>query len=157
MTNDAPILLAEDDGNDVFLVRRAFQKAGLANPLIVVRNGQEAIWYLNAEGPYADRGECPWPGLLLLDLKMPLLDGFDVLKWLRRRRQSLPPLLVVVHTSSKHENDFQRALELGADAYWLKPHDFNELVRSACALRDRMREPQKRPAALALRQAEAGW
>src|SRR2546427_12037942 len=117
MTNEAPILLAEDDGNDVFLMRCAFEEAGLSNPLLVVRNGEEAISYLSGQGAFADRSKCPWPGLLLLDLKMPLMDGFDVLKWLRRRRQSLPPLLVVVHTASKHESDFQRALELGADAY----------------------------------------
>ncbi|PYJ07423.1 MAG: two-component system response regulator [Verrucomicrobia bacterium] len=154
MASTGPILLAEDDDNDVFLLRRAFDKAGLADRLIVVRDGQEAIWYLNGQGAYADRNAHPWPEVLLLDLKMPRMDGFDVLKWLQRRRRSLQPLLVVVHTSSKLDTDLQRAFELGADAYWLKPLHFADLVRSVRALGERLREPPKRPAYTSARWVE---
>jgi DNA-binding response OmpR family regulator len=151
------ILIAEDDGNDAFLMQTAFQEAGGSNQLFIVRDGAEAIAYLNGDGAFADRGDYPWPGLLLLDLKMPRVDGFGVLKWLKRRRHALPPLVVVVHTSSKHDFDFHRALELGADAYWLKPHTFGDLVNSARALCDRLREPPPRPATVAQRRAEASW
>ncbi len=126
--NNAPILLAEDDENDVFLLQHAFESAGVSSPLMVVRNGQEAIWYLAGERIYADRTAYPWPHLLLLDLKMPLMDGFDVLTWVQKRRPK--NLLVVVLSSSRHEADIRRALDLGAHAYWVKPHDFNQLIAS---------------------------
>jgi DNA-binding response OmpR family regulator len=137
-----PILLAEDDENDVFLMRRAFQEVGLPNPLVVVRNGQEAIWYLSGQGIYADRNRFPWPLMLLLDLKMPLMDGFDVLGWLQKgqRRQNLR---VVVLTSSKHETDTIRALTLGADAYLVKPHQFYELVGIVRELHLQICEPPR--------------
>jgi len=82
MLQEATILLVEDDSNDVFLMERAFNKARLANPLKVVRDGEEAISYLLGEGIYADRAEYPMPFMILLDLKMPRLSGFEVLEWL---------------------------------------------------------------------------
>src|SRR5512137_241283 len=87
MLNDIAILLAEDDENDIFLMGRAFDRAGIPNPLFVVHNGQEAIDYLAGNGAYGRRDRFPLPGLILLDLKMPWMDGFDVLKWLRARPQ----------------------------------------------------------------------
>jgi CheY-like chemotaxis protein len=128
MLDKVPILLAEDDNNDVFLMRRAFQNAGFLNPLIVVQNGKEAVQYLQGEGSYAQRDEFPLPGLLLLDLKMPLMDGFDVLAWLRERPQfnSLP---VVVLTSSKLDSDVTKSREMGVYDYRVKPHRFEDLVR----------------------------
>src|SRR5215831_9692525 len=104
MLDKVTILLAEDDKNDIFLMRRAFENAGFLNPLVVVNNGEEAVQYLQGEGQYAQRDRFPLPGLLLLDLKMPLMDGFDVLAWLRAHPQfnSLP---VVVLTSSKLDSD----------------------------------------------------
>ena len=79
------ILLAEDEENDVLLVQRAFARGGLANPLFVVRDGDEAISYLSGIGKYADREEFPFPDLLLLDLKMPGVDGLGVLRWVRQQ------------------------------------------------------------------------
>jgi CheY-like chemotaxis protein len=128
MLDKVPILLAEDDKNDVFLMKRAFENAGFLNPLIVVNNGKEAVQYLEGEGQYADRQKFPLPGLMLLDLKMPFMDGFDVLAWLRSRPQfnSLP---VVVLTSSKLESDITKSREMGVYDYRVKPHRFEDLVR----------------------------
>ena len=128
MHNPRPVLIAEDDANDVFLLRRAFQKLGLNHPLVVVHNGQEAIDYLSNNGGEANRGNKAGPALLFLDLKMPMLDGFDVLAWLQGR-PSTPKLPVIVLTSSNQEKDVQRALEMGADEYHVKPQQFEELMQ----------------------------
>jgi CheY-like chemotaxis protein len=128
MLNHVPILLAEDDENDIFLMGRAFDRAGLPNPLFVVRNGQQVIDYLAGTGEYAQRDKYPLPGVVLLDLKMPWMDGFDVLKWLRTHAQfdSLP---VVVLTSSKLQVDVDKSRQLGVYDYRVKPHEFGDLVR----------------------------
>src|SRR3954471_17151309 len=81
---ESVILLAEDHEDEVLLIRQAFAKAKLINPLHVVSNGEEAIAYLQGNGKYANRSEFPLPGLLLLDLKMPRTDGFEVLQWVRQ-------------------------------------------------------------------------
>jgi len=128
MLNDVPILLAEDDENDIFLMRRAFAAAAIPNPLVVVKNGQEAVNYLAGEGDYAERDKHPLPGLMLLDLKMPWMDGFDVLAWLRKRPQ-FDGLPVVVMTSSKLQDDIDKSRELGVYDYRVKPHEFQDLVR----------------------------
>jgi CheY-like chemotaxis protein len=104
----------------VLLTEIAFEKARLANPLQVVRDGAEAIAYLKGEGRYADRERFPLPILLLLDLKMPKLNGFQVLEWLRTQ-PDLPALPVAIMTSSDHDPDATRAYELGADSYLTKP------------------------------------
>ena len=128
MLNNVPILLAEDDENDVFLMGRAFDRAGIPNPLFVVHNGQEAIDYMAGKGNYAQRDKYPMPGLLLLDLKMPWMDGFDVLAWLRGQPQ-FNTLPVVVLTSSKLQADIDRSRDLGVYDYRVKPHTFEDLVR----------------------------
>lgn len=128
MLDKAAILVAEDDENDIFLMRRAFERAGIPNPLQIVRNGQEAIDYLAGTGVYAQREKYPLPGLVLLDLKMPWMDGFDVLTWLRARAQfNLLP--VVVLTSSKLQADIDKSRQLGVYDYRVKPHGFEDLVR----------------------------
>ncbi len=128
MLDQVPILLAEDDENDVFLMRRALERAGVPNPLFVVRNGQEAIDYLAGKGQFADRHQFPVPGLMLLDLKMPWMDGFDVLKWLRGQRQ-YDKFPVVVLTSSKLQADVDQSRDLGVYDYRVKPQSFDDLVR----------------------------
>src|SRR6266403_440716 len=127
MLKDQIILLAEDDSNDVLLIQRAFQKAGLRNILKVARDGEQAINYLSGKGIYSNREQYPLPFLLLLDLKMPGTDGFEVLEWLRSEPE-LKRLLVVVLTSSNLQADVDHAYELGANSYLVKPVSFDEML-----------------------------
>src|SRR5437763_447146 len=121
------ILLVEDDANDATLIQRAFHKAGLNGNLKLVRDGEQAIQYLSGQDGYGDRDKFPVPFLVLLDLKMPGMNGFDVLEWLRRE-PNLKRLLVVVLTSSNLQSDVDRAYELGANSYLVKPVEFDEMV-----------------------------
>jgi CheY-like chemotaxis protein len=121
MTTGKPlILLAEDDANDVFFMRRALQKAAIEYPLQVVTDGQQAVDYLGNEGQFSDREKFPPPAIILLDLKMPFLDGFEVLSWIGSQ-SSLKNIPVVILTSSAEERDRRKAAELGAKAYFVKP------------------------------------
>jgi len=136
MANMAPVLVAEDDPNDVFLLRRAFQKAGVSNPLVVVRNGQEAIDYLTTTVPATGLNNNSGPALFFLDLKMPLMDGFDVLSWLHAR-PTAKTMPVIVLTSSNQEKDIAQAKQLGADDYRVKPQQFEDLIQIVQEIRDR--------------------
>ncbi len=127
MLNDQFILLVDDDENDVLLIQRAFQKAGLRNTLKVVRSGEQAMAYLNGTGAYANRDRYPAPFMVLLDLKMPGTDGFEVLQWIRSE-PNCRRLLVVVLTSSNLQADVDRAYELGANSYLVKPVEFSEML-----------------------------
>ena len=123
-------MIAEDNEDHVLLLRRALQKGALLNPIFVVSDGEEAIAYLKGEGKYADRYEYPLPSLLLLDLKMPRKNGFEVLEWIRHQ-PGLRRLRVVVLTTSDAPQDIDRAYELGANAFMVKPLDkrhFSELT-----------------------------
>jgi len=122
------ILLVEDDPNDVLLIQRAFRKSNVANPIQVVGDGEEAIAYLSGRGPYADRERYPLPVLLLLDLKLPRKSGFEVLEWLRQQ-PGLKRLPVAVLTSSAETPDINRAYDLGANSYLVKPVRFEGLLR----------------------------
>jgi CheY-like chemotaxis protein len=121
------VLVAEDDPSDAFLLQRAFTAAQIPATLHFVRDGQEAIDYLQGEAKYSNRNDHPLPDLMLLDLKMPKLNGFDVLSWLRAR-PGLKRLLVAVLTSSDQSVDINRAYDLGANSYLLKPHGSTDLV-----------------------------
>jgi len=133
VSDQALFLLVEDNDNDVSLLRRAFLKARIVNPLHVVRNGEEAIEYLSGAGKYKNRLEYPLPSLVLLDLKMPGLDGFDVLRWIRNDAD-LRSLRVVVLTSSDELRDINLAYQLGANSFLVKPADFERFVEISQAL-----------------------
>ena len=124
------ILLAEDEQNDVFLIRRAFQKAQLLNPIRVVSDGHEAISYLRGDGKYADREQFPLPTLVLLDLKMPRLGGFDVIAWVRQQ-PGLKRLPLVVLTSSKEGPDINRAYAAVNEPNSFRPAQFRASLGSA--------------------------
>jgi CheY-like chemotaxis protein len=128
------ILLAEDDANDVLITEIAFRKARLANPLKVVRDGEEAIAYLRGKGRYAERARYPFPVLLLLDLDMPKVDGFEVLEWLRSQPM-IGRLPVAIVTDSDHDPYVDRAYRLGADSYLIKPPTPEELLALVKRLR----------------------
>jgi CheY-like chemotaxis protein len=114
------ILLADDDENDVLLLKMAFAKAGLQEQLKRVKDGAQAIQYLDGEGMYSDRTRFPLPGLLLLDLKMPYKNGFEVLDWIRAH-PSFKCLIVAVLTASKDDVDVRRAYSLFTNSYLVKP------------------------------------
>jgi PAS domain S-box-containing protein len=120
------ILLVEDEENDVFLMKHAFQQVGILNPLQVARDGKEAMDYLSGNGGYADRERFPLPCLTLLDLKLPRVMGLEVLKWMREQPE-LKPLIVIILTSSRLGPDIETAYQLGANAYLVKPSNSREL------------------------------
>ncbi len=129
MSNRA-LLLVEDDDDDLFIMRRALERAGVKNPLYVVQNGQAAMEYLAGTGRFTDRTKYPLPVLVFLDLKLPLISGFDVLGWMRRQ-PNLTSTIVVVLTSSDHPSDIKTAHQLGANSYLIKPPTSQELIDMA--------------------------
>lgn len=127
-------LLVEDDPNDVLLIQRAFRKANLGNPVHVVRDGDEAVAYLAGSGGYADRALHPYPVLVLLDLKLPRKSGHEVLQW-PRGQEELRRTPVVVLTSSRESIDVDRAYDLGANSYLVKPVSAGALFEMVQALK----------------------
>lgn len=126
MRNDNVILLVDDNQDFVELARRAFLKNNLANPIVVAEDGAEALDYLFATGAWADRTPAENPVLILLDLKLPKIDGLEVLRRLRADpRTCLIP--VVILTTSSEEQDIIAGYELGTNAYIRKPVDFKQL------------------------------
>jgi CheY-like chemotaxis protein len=121
------ILVAEDDANDRVLLTHALTRDSLPVRVLMVRDGEETINYLHGEGPFADRARYPMPDLLLLDLKMPRLNGLEVLRWLRSDDicRSLP---VIIFSGSGLEKDVQEAYRLGANTYFQKVGDPRALV-----------------------------
>jgi len=120
------VLYVEDSTDDFVLLKLASRKCGTPFSLQHAEDGEQAIAYLSGTGVYADREEHPFPDLVLLDLKLPRLDGFEVLQWIRQNpnTRSLP---VVVLAGSTFRADVRRALELGANSYATKPGTFSEL------------------------------
>jgi DNA-binding response OmpR family regulator len=133
--NRPTILHVEDDPNDVVLLDHACRKAGIDCEIKRVADGEEAIAYLMGKDEFADRGQFPLPQLILLDLKMPHLSGFDVLQW-RRENDKIRTVPVVVLSSSNHDLDLVRAYELGVNSYLIKPVSFDSLVSIVKALSD---------------------
>jgi CheY-like chemotaxis protein len=138
------ILVAEDDPTDAFFLQRAFSKSGVAVTLHFVRDGQEVIDYLKGDAPFSDRQVYPLPGLLLLDLKMPRLNGFDVLNWLKTK-SNIKRLPVVVFSSSEEAKDVNHAYDLGANSYLVKPHATEDLLTLVERLKKYWIEANKTP------------
>jgi CheY-like chemotaxis protein len=131
--SDFTLLLVEDDPNDIVLTQRAFAQASLVNPLRVVRDGEEAVNYLAGRPPYEDRTRYPAPSLILLDLKLPRRSGLEVLEWIRKQ-PDLEAVPVIVLTSSQETHDIERAYELGANSYLVKPVGFSGLLEMVKAI-----------------------
>lgn len=122
------ILLVEDDYNDILLIKRAFRKANIQQPMNMVSDGDEAIAYLSRAGEYSNSQTYPIPKLVLLDLKLPRRSGLEVLDWINQQ-PVLKRLLVVVLTSSQESSDLDRAYDLGANSYLVKPVNFQDFVK----------------------------
>ncbi|HEX4646496.1 MAG TPA: response regulator [Verrucomicrobiae bacterium] len=114
------ILIAEDYEHDIAMLKLALQRANIANPVVVVRDGADAVACLRGKGAFADRKQFPAPGILFLDLKMPRMDGFQVLEWLGAHPE-FRDLLVIVLTARCELKDINQAYALGAHSYLVKP------------------------------------
>jgi len=126
--------LVEDQEDDVFFLKRAFQGVGIHNPVQVVQDGKDAMDYLAGAGHYADRERFPLPCLVLLDLKLPRVMGLEVLKWIRSQAE-LKTVIVLVLTSSRAPADIARAYQLGVDALLIKPSGPEELQEIAAGIK----------------------
>lgn len=127
--NSKSILLVEDNPSDAALAMRAFDRNKLLNPVIHVEDGQEALDFLFAERKYADRNIEDLPALILLDLKLPLVDGLEVLRRVREHPITRRALVVIL-TTSKEEQDVAASYDLGVNSYIRKPVDFNQFVEA---------------------------
>lgn len=134
MRNSDSILHVEDRDEDVFLLKYAFKRADIRNPVQVVTDGQQAIDYLAGDGEFADRSKFPLPCLLLLDLQLPYKMGLEVLEWIRQQ-PSLKPLIVIILSSSINEGDVRHAYELGTNAFLVKPSSADTLADICQALK----------------------
>jgi CheY-like chemotaxis protein len=134
VTETAVVLIVEDREDDILIMRKAFAQASFDNPIQIVRDGFEANAYLDGAGKYKNRAEFPLPALILLDLKLPGIDGFEVLSWIRKH-EGIAGIPVVVLTSSNAIRDVNRAYALGANSFFVKELDFQQAVDLARLLR----------------------
>jgi CheY-like chemotaxis protein len=122
-----PILIAEDNPDDAFLLRMALERNETPHPIHIVENGLEVIKYLCGEPPYQDRTAHPFPSVVYTDLKMPLKDGFEVLDWVKKHPECYI-IPVIILTSSDEDRDVRRAYQLGANSYIVKPGTLTQLT-----------------------------
>jgi len=129
------VLIVDDSENDLLLMRRAFKKADFDLPYITVPGGEQALAYLRGEGEYNDRDQYPLPTVLLLDLNMPGMSGFEVLRWVRAH-PAFHRLYVVILSASMRKEDVETSFDLGANGFLVKPADLLELIELMKRLRD---------------------
>lgn len=129
------ILIVDDEAHDVEFLRRAFERSGVPNPIQAVSDGEEAIAYLTGAGAFANRVAYPFPRVILTDLKMPQMNGLELLRWLHANpRYRVVPTIVV--TSSMSQSDVDEAFACGAAGYMVKPVGFAELERTVKLIAD---------------------
>ncbi len=144
MPASATLLVVEDDPGDAYLVQRAFAKAGISNPVKVVRDGEEAVSYLAGRGAYQDRTQFPLPTVVLLDLKLPRRSGLEVLAWIREQ-PGLSRLRVVILTSSRESPDVAKAYDLGVSSYLVEPVEHDKLVEMMASMNEFLIEHSESP------------
>lgn len=146
---ECAVLAAEDEENDLFLLKRSFKQISPATRLYAVTDGGEVMNYLSGLGAYAERAIFPLPELLLLDLKMPRKNGFEIMEWIKEQRpfRRLP---IVVLTSSHLRADIDRAYALGACGYFVKATDPEEFHRQLCVIHDYWCRGAERPSVSSL-------
>jgi CheY-like chemotaxis protein len=135
MDEKQTILLVDDIDDDLSLMRHACRAAHFKASMQTVNNGEEAISYLKGEGIYANRQKFPLPTVMLLDLNMPKVNGFGVLTWVRTQ-PVLKRLSIIILTASSRQEDIERAFDLGANSYLVKPATMAGLIAMICCLRD---------------------
>ena len=128
METERPLLLVEDNPDDVFFLKRVLKAKGVEVPIVVMSDGRAAMNFLGGEGRYANRAEHPLPGLILLDLQLPYVTGLQVLEWIRLQ-PALKRIPVVMFSSSSQASDINTAYDLGVNSYLVKPTDVAELGR----------------------------
>jgi CheY-like chemotaxis protein len=133
MRDNIPILLVEDDQVDVMTVQRAFKRNNIINPLNVVGNGREALDYLRHQGAFADQSAFPTPGIILMDINMPLMNGIECLKEIKAD-EHLRKLPVIMLTTSKEECDRVESFKLSVAGYIIKPVEFEKFVEAVKVL-----------------------
>ena len=134
MNSVPPILLVEDNPDDVFIFKRALREARIKNPVVVMGSGQDAIDYLSQKSTYSDNEKYPLPFIIFLDLKLPYQNGFEVLEWIRNQ-PTLQAIAVVVLSGSGEIRDHQRAYALGARSYLIKPPDSEHILQFIYSMR----------------------
>jgi CheY-like chemotaxis protein len=127
MQRTCTILIVDDDENDIFFAKRAFTDINIHCTFQILRNGQEVVDYLSGQGPYADRARHPLPMMILMDLKMPIMDGFQVLEWLRAR-PGIKVIPTIIFSSSDVPSDITHAYELGANSFMTKSVTYDGLL-----------------------------
>ena len=134
MTAPGNLLLVEDNEDDAFLMTRALKSAAVELPMQIVGDGQRAMDYLRGAGAYGDRDAYPLPDVIFLDIKLPQVDGLEVLRWIREQ-PSIRRTVVIILTSSNHPDDVRRAYDLGANSCVVKPASYQDLVQFAKAFK----------------------
>jgi CheY-like chemotaxis protein len=135
LSEQQTILLVDDSKDDLVLMRMAFKKVEFNASLQEVHNGEEAIAYLKSEGAYTDRDKFPLPAVMLLDLNMPMKNGFEVLEWVRTQ-PIFKRMSIIILTASMRIEDVEQAFDLGAHSFLVKPGSMDDLVAMMRCVRD---------------------
>jgi CheY-like chemotaxis protein len=142
--NETLVLIVEDNEDDIFMLRHAFKKAGITDPVQVTSTGREAIDYLGGTGRYSDWRQFPLPSIVLLDIKMPGMNGFEVLKWIRQQ-PGLKALRVAMLSTSDRPSEIKMAHDLGANIFLTKPVQLERLVQIMKTLGDHWLQQAQSP------------
>ncbi len=145
------ILLIEDDPADARLIQRALGKVGVPEPVVRLTNGEDAIAYLRGDHPYVNRTSYPLPTLILLDIKVPKKNGFEVLEWIRSQKTDVRRTIVIMMTSSRHAVDVIRAYDMGVNSYLVKPETTERLLSMSNQIKQYWLDFNESPAVGAVR------